>query len=40
MTSDRPPETVRVYLDQLRRALKGRARGADRRRAGRHGKTI
>jgi len=23
MTSDRPPETVRAYLDQLRRALKG-----------------
>ena len=27
MNSDRPPETVRAYLDQLRRALKGAAPG-------------
>jgi len=27
MTSDRPPETVRAYLDQLRRALKGAPAG-------------
>jgi uncharacterized membrane protein len=27
MNSDRPPETVRVYLEQLRRALKGAAPG-------------